>query len=98
MKSYMVDVQFPEVHDEEFLSLIPDQRMMVNRLMDKSVIAGYALSSDRTHLWIMISADAERQVWDIIQKMPLYKYMNVIVEELAFNESFSHMLPQPSLN
>lgn len=94
----MVDVQFPSEPDEEYISLIPDQRMTVARLMDKGVITGYALSADRTHLWMMVSANTERQVWEVLQKMPLYRYMNVIIEELAFNESYNYAVPQPSLN
>lgn len=98
MKNYMVDVQLPEIPDEDYIAKIPDQRMMFNRLMDKGVVTGYALSSDRSKLWIMISAASERQVWDILKKMPLYHYMSASVEELAFNETYHHFMVQPSLN
>lgn len=98
MKTYMVDVQLPEYLDEEFISKIPDQRMVVNRMMEKGLIASYALAMDRSKLWISMNAQSERQVREILQKMPLYKHMSIMIYDLAFSETPSMALPQPSLN
>lgn len=98
MKTYMVDVQLPEYLDEEFISLVPDQRMAINRMMEKGVVSTYSLSMDRSKIWITINAQSERQVKDILQKMPLYRHMSIMIHELAFSETPSMALPQPSMN
>ncbi len=98
MKNYMVDVELPEYLDEELVSLLSYQRMTVNRMMEKGVISTYAHSMDRFKLWISLSAQSERQVKEILQKMPLYKYMSVRVHELAFSEAPHVPMPQPSMN
>lgn len=98
MKTYMADVQLPDYLDEDFLSMIPHQRMVVNRMMEKGTISTYALAMDRSRIWITINAQSERQVKDILQKMPLYRYMSIMTYELAFSETPSMAVPQPSLN
>lgn len=98
MKTYMVDVQLPDYLDEDFFSLIPEQRMTVNRMMEKGIIATYSLAMDRSKLWITVNAQSERQVKEIMQRMPLYRYMTVMVHELAFSETPSMAVPQPSMN
>jgi len=98
MKTYMVDVQLPDFLDEDFLSMVPHQRMTVNRMMEKGTISTYALAMDRSKIWITLNAQSERQVKDILQKMPLYRYMSLMVYELAFSEVPNAAIPQPSLN
>lgn len=98
-RNYLVDIQLPEELDEDFITRIPQQRMVVNKLMEKGIITTYALSADRTKLWIVIQTETPRMVKEILQKMPLYnKYMELLIYELAFHEipSFSNM--QLSLN
>lgn len=97
-RNYLVDIQLPEKLDEDFITRIPQQRMVVNKLMEKGIITTYALSADRTKLWIVIQTETPRMVKEILQKMPLYKYMELLIYELAFHEipSFSNL--QLSLN
>lgn len=97
-RNYLVDIQLPEELDDDFITRIPQQRMVVNKLMEKGIITTYALSADRTKLWIVIQAETTRMVKEILQKLPLYKYMELLIHELAFHESPSFSIPQPSLN
>lgn len=97
-RNYLVDIQFPETPDDDFIARIPQQRMIVNKLMEKGIITTYALSADRTRLWIVIQSESMRMVKEILQKMPLYQYMELLIHELAFHESPSFSIPQPSLN
>ena len=48
MNSYMVTVELPEELDEQFMSLIPEQRRVVHDLMLKGTILGYALAETTT--------------------------------------------------
>jgi len=97
-RNYLVDIQLPEELDDDFITRIPQQRMVVNKLMEKGIITTYALSADRTKLWIVIQSESPRMVKEILQKMPLYNYMEILIHELAFHESPSFLIPQPSLN
>jgi hypothetical protein len=98
MKNYMVDAQLENYLEEELLTLITNQRMVVTRLMEKGLVIGYSLSQDRSKLWIIIHANSEKQVRELLRKMPLYRYMNAVTYELAFSETPVAGIPQPSLN
>ena len=83
----MATILLPENLTEEFISLIPQQRFAVNRLVDKNIILNYSLSADRSKLWIAFNAKDEDHVRRVIQRFPLFKFMKVKIDELMFVES-----------
>lgn len=87
-RNYLVDIQLPEKLDEDFITRIPQQRKVVNKLMEKGIITTYALSADRTKLWIVIQTETPRMVKEILQKMPSYKYMELLIYKLVFTKPF----------
>lgn len=80
------------------MQLIPQQRMMVNQLLRDGIITGYALSSDRTTLWITCLGKSTKEVRAMIREFPLYKYMREEITELMFHEQARYALPEVSLN
>lgn len=94
MNKYMATILLPEDFSEEFISLIPQQRFAVNRLVDKNIILNYSLAADRSKLWIAFNAKDEDHVRRIIKRFPLFKFMKVNIEELMFVESKITAFPE----
>ena len=59
MYEYLADIDLPVPFTDDFLSLVPRQRAMVNKLMNEGVISSYALSIESGKLWINIIAESE---------------------------------------
>jgi muconolactone delta-isomerase len=94
MQKFMATILLPETLTEEFISLIPQQRFVVNRLVEKNIILNYSLSADRSKLWIVFNAKDEDHVRRVIQRFPLFKFMKVNIDELAFVESKALRFPE----
>jgi muconolactone delta-isomerase len=99
----MVNISLPGDFTEDFVALIPLQRMQVNILMQSGRLANYAVSSDRKNLWMVMNAEDEKEVESLVTAMPLHKYMQMEeCRELMFHEravpSQRIALPAYSLN
>ncbi|MEM1214459.1 MAG: muconolactone Delta-isomerase family protein [Bacteroidota bacterium] len=95
--AYMVEFELPEDMTEDFISLIPKQRYVINQMMVEGVIQNYSLSLDRARLWAVMSCDTEFEVMEELTRMPLIDYMVPHVSQLMFHNSSSEVL-QFSLN
>ena len=93
----MIEFELPEELTEEFLELIPDQRILTDQLMAQGIIRSYSLSMDRSVLWVVMEATSEFEVMEIIAGMPLCDYMQPYVSELLFHNS-TEVYHQFSLN
>jgi hypothetical protein len=98
MKQYIADIELPEVLSEEFLSLIPDQRKIVDELLSDGTIYFYSLAFDRSRLWVGVRAENEAEVWNILYTFPLIEYMNADIYELAFHNAEKLGVFELSLN
>jgi hypothetical protein len=98
MNNYMVDVHLPAVLTEEFISLIPRQRAHVDELMAEGVITSYALTENRSRLWITVSAGSREQVMKVVKGFPMIKFFTLEIHELMFQRLAGFVLPQMSLN
>jgi muconolactone delta-isomerase len=87
MNEYMIIVRFATSFNEEFATLIPEQRAQINRLMEKGIITSYSLSADRSTLWITLLATSVEAVEKTLRMMPLFKFMRYEVVELMFHNS-----------
>ncbi len=98
MNTYMIKIDLPQELDDDFLSLIPSQRVHIHELMAKNVIISYALAADRSKLWVVVSARNTAEVRDILQTFPLYRYIKGEISHLAFHEHVAFQMPEISLN
>ena len=98
MKQYLVYTALPSEFTEEFLSLIPEQRAMVNSLMRKGSILSYSLSADRSQLWIVMEAKSEISIIELLSEFPLIRFMKPEINELIFHNSIYVDIPKVSLN
>ena len=98
MKKYLVDIELPELLNEEFISRIPAQRNQVDRLLMQGKIYFYSLAYDRSRLWIGVSAENEEEVWNILYSFPLIEYFTPDVHEVAFHNTTRSGIYELSLN
>lgn len=98
MHQFMVDITLPAELTEEFLSLIPKQRALVNQLFNQGKLTSYSLALDRSKLWATIVAESEEEVACFLSLLPLRKFMKVEIHQLAFHQNTTHNLARISMN
>ncbi len=81
---YMVDFTMPQDLPDEFFNRISQQREAVNGLLSEGKILNYALSLENSKLWAVFSVASENELMEVVQKLPLTRYMKMRVSELTF--------------
>lgn len=94
----MVDFTLPEVLTEEFMELIPYQRVVVNKYFEEGKLLNYALSLENSKLWAIFSANSELNVMDLIADLPLTSFMSVEISMLTFYNTMDPATPSFSMN
>jgi len=97
-RSFMVEFELPEILTDDFMSLIPEQRYVINKMMADGKLKSYSLASDRSVLWAVFDADSEFEVLEMIAQMPLCDYMEPYISELMFHNTADETVLQFSLN
>jgi muconolactone delta-isomerase len=95
---YMVDFKLPSILSEEFMDLVPFQRLAVNKLFEEGKIVSYALSLENSRLWGIFVANSELQVMDVLSDLPLTPFMKVEISLLTFYNDTKTQVPKFSLN
>jgi len=85
-RSWMVELTLPVPMNKEFMSLIPEQRMVIGKLMGAGRMLSYTLTADRTKLWTIILAPAEQDVQKILDSFPIIGWTRYTIHELFFHE------------
>jgi muconolactone delta-isomerase len=98
MNEYMIIIRFITSFNEEFVDLLPNQRVQINRLMEKGIITSYSLSADRGTLWVTLLATSLKAVEKTLRMMPLFKFMRYDIIELMFHNSPVHAQMHFSMN
>jgi hypothetical protein len=98
MACFMVEFEIPTPYSPELTARIPLQKMVVDELMEEGKIISYALSENRGRLWMVIAADSDFEVLDIINEFPLINDMHYSISPLMFNHAGSFQVPAFSLN
>jgi hypothetical protein len=94
----MVSIGLPGDPPEEFVSLIPRQRVQVNRLIEKGTITSYCLAYDRSRLWVTMRAKSEEDAIKLVATFPLLRWMEIEIEQLMFRNTGTTVMPAVSLN
>ncbi len=98
MNTYMISFQLPTELTDEFISLIPKQKMQINKLMEDGTMLHYSVAKDRSYLWATIRASSKKEVIEIISTFPLIAFMRHEISELAIYNSVSTELPALIMN
>lgn len=70
MNYFMVNIILPEI-DDDFISLLPQQRAFVARLIEKGLISSYSLADDRSRLWVIFKSDELNNVKGLLSCFPI---------------------------
>lgn len=95
---YMVEIDLPFPFDNEFVSLIPEQRKAVDMLMKNKKITSYAVSVEEGKLWTTILAESEEAVAEVLSGFPIIEMVEYKMYKLAFHNSIGALSAQFSLN
>ena len=96
---YIVTIDLPDEMTEEFLSLIPEHRARINKLMQRGIILSYSLNADRTNLWIIMNAKNEAEINKVLHTLPLHDFfVRYSSQLLMFHNSVAGVIPSISLN
>ena len=71
---------------------------MVNQLLTEGKILNYALSLENSKLWVVFVAQSESDLMEMVQRLPLTRFMKLRVNELTFYNSFNAFIPAFSVN
>jgi muconolactone delta-isomerase len=96
--SFLVHITLPDVFNQKFYDLIPEQRKVINDLLEKRIVLSYSLDMERKNVWAFIEADNEHAVMDILSTFPIIKYVQVNIHELAFHNPAPITLPDLIMN
>jgi hypothetical protein len=96
MNKYQVSIQFSM--DEDFMSLVPDHRTFINKLINKGIIDHYIVSLEQQKSWITFTCENATKVAEYLQKSPLYKYWTYEIEAINVYDGQTYRLPAVQLN
>lgn len=88
----------PQDLPEEFVSRIPQQRAIVNRLLSEGKILNYALSLENSKLWVVFDVQSESELRELIEFMPLTRFMKYRINELTFYNASNPLVQAFSMN
>lgn len=94
----MIDIDLPATPSVEFLSLIPSQRAHINELLGNGTVLSYGLSSDRSKLWVIMTARSADHAAEVIARFPLAPFFRSMVHPLLFHNGLGLSLTKVSLN
>lgn len=98
MSHFMIEINLPEFMSDDFIGLIPKQKLFIDSLMKKGMINSYSVSIDYTKLWVnMIVAD-KNYAKKIVQTFPIANFIDYKIIELTFYNTSAVFIPSMSLN
>jgi len=96
MTKFQVSIQFEM--DDEFMSAVPEHRVLINKLIEDGIIDHYVVTMESQRSWITFSAPSKDQVEEYLRKSPLYKYWTYEIEELFVVDGHQYRLPALQMN
>jgi len=95
---FMVDSILPDVLTDEFMSMVPFQRAVVDHLLSEGRMLSYALSLDTGRLWAIFNAESEMEVYEMLMTLPLTEFMTYDISMLTLFNLKEQPLPSFSSN
>jgi hypothetical protein len=96
--TYLVHIILPDVFTSAFYLLLPEQRDLVNKLMESRTIMSYSLDMERKNIWTFIEAASEDELMDLLSSFPIIKHVKVRIHELAYHDEAPFALPELIMN
>lgn len=94
----MIDIDLPLEQGYDFMSKIPEQREVVDNMINDGIITSYSVSADRSKLWVLMEANDTHEVEYNLQKFAIINDITYHIHELLFSQQAMINIPQFSLN
>ncbi len=88
---YQVTIHFEM--DENFMPLVPPHRTYINYLINKNIIDSYTVSLESMRSWVVMNGTSKKEVMQLLEKSPLYKYWTIEIDELYVVDGQPYRLP-----
>ncbi len=98
MQAYMITLLLPRELTLEFAATIPMHRAHINRLFEQGRLTSYSVAADRSRVWATMVGVDENEIRAEVEKMPLYRFAEVSIQPLLFQNVAAARLPVISLN
>ncbi|MBP6334718.1 MAG: hypothetical protein KA444_04530 [Bacteroidia bacterium] len=77
---------------------VGEQKRLVQLLMNKGILLEYSISADFEKVWMVMEAESEINVIQILSDFPLLSKLHIEIIPLKVHRSHTSRLYQPSLN
>jgi muconolactone delta-isomerase len=71
---FMVSASFRSQDQAEILARIPQEQARIQTLREQGTVEALYISSDRSHVWIVMQRESQDQVQKDLESLPLYTY------------------------
>lgn len=96
MKKFQASIHFDM--DDEFMSLVPSHRVLINSLIERGVIEQYVVSMETQRVWITMNARDKAEVKKLLSDSPIFRYWTLEVDELFVIDGQHYRLPSLQMN
>ena len=79
----MISVSFRPQDQAEILARIPQEQDRIQTLREQGTVEALYISSDLSHIWIVMQGESQDQVQKDLESLPLYPYMEVAITPLS---------------
>lgn len=80
---FMVTATFRLQDSAEIMARVPQEQAHISVLKERGVVEELYVSSDLSHVWIVMKAESQEQLQQYLQTLPLYNYMQLEVLPLS---------------
>jgi len=95
---FLVHILLPEVFTSDFYALIPQQRKLINDLLEKRVVLSYSLDMERKNIWVFFETSDKDELKTVLDLFPIIKDVKVSIHELAFHDAAPLPMLDPIMN
>jgi hypothetical protein len=96
MNKYLVTIEFQ--WNEQAMTIIPEHRKYINKLIEDQVIEHYAVSMEIQTVWVTMNASSKTEARKLLSKSPFRKYWKLDINELIIWDGQNYRLPVVQLN
>lgn len=95
---FMFEFRMRQPLAELFVSLIPEQREVVNELMHQGRIHNYVMDTEQTKIWATVEAVSEAHALKIVELLPMTEYMRLSMYPVKQTRLLERGTPKFSVN
>jgi hypothetical protein len=95
---FLVHITLPDVFTQELYDLVPRQRELINRLLEKRIVLNYSLDMERKNIWVFFEVKDRTELGLILGSFPTIDGIHVTIHEMAFHDVAPLPMPDPIMN